>query len=224
MAQTRALIDLTPPQSERVSAPPTKLYSDRLKRMLDVVLVLLGLPFVVPLLLVCVMIIGLRGGAPFFVQERIGRGGHTFRLWKLRTMVPDAERQLERHLAQDPKARDEWETKQKLTHDPRITRVGRFLRRASLDELPQVFNVLKGDMSLVGPRPMMVNQRHLYPGQAYFHLRPGITGPWQVSARNQTTFAARARYDADYLQRVSLREDLWLILQTFQVVLRATGN
>ena len=139
---------------------------------------------------------------------------------KIRTMEPGAEAALARHLAADPAARREWDATQKLRPDPRITPLGRVLRKTSLDELPQLWNVLAGDMSLVGPRPMMPAQRALYPGRAAFALRPGLTGPWQVSARNDTGFAARAGFDADYLAGLSLGRDLAILWRTLAVVLR----
>ncbi len=138
-------------------------------------------------------------------------------------MVPDAEMRLQACLAEDPKARAEWDATQKLKDDPRVTRMGRFLRKSSLDELPQLWNVLRGDMSLVGPRPMMLSQRAMYPGTAYYALRPGITGFWQVSERNDCEFAQRARFDADYQSRVSFLVDLTILMRTVRVVLRATG-
>ena len=194
------------------------------KWALDVALVLLSLPFVLPLIGVLALAIFLRDGKmPFYSQDRLGKGGRIYRLWKLRTMVVDADRLLAAHLAADPAARQEWHETQKLKRDPRITRVGRLLRKSSLDELPQLWNVLKGDMSLVGPRPMMPEQRRLYPGEAYYRLLPGITGPWQVSERNATTFAARAGFDTDYERRLSLGADLRLLLATMRVVVRGTG-
>ncbi len=119
---------------------------------------------------------------------------------------------------------DQWETTQKLKNDPRITRVGQFLRRSSLDELPQLWNVFKGDISLVGPRPMMPEQQILYPGDSYYRLRPGITGPWQVSARNLSTFADRARFDVHYDLNLSLPTDLRILLLHRRVILKATGH
>jgi exopolysaccharide production protein ExoY len=138
-------------------------------------------------------------------------------------MVVDADAQLEAYLAANPEARLEWDRTQKLKSDPRITPVGRFIRKISLDEVPQLWNVLKGDMSLVGPRPMMPEQRALYQGGAYFELRPGITGFWQVGDRNDTTFSARAVYDARYAQDLSLMTDVIILLLTIRVVLRGTG-
>ncbi|ESW60837.1 MAG: sugar transferase [Rhodobacter sp. CACIA14H1] len=194
------------------------------KRVLDILLVLLALPVVLPLVLVLAVLIARDGHSPIYRQERIGRGGRSFMLWKLRTMVPDAKGQLDRYLAENAEARAEWDAYQKLDHDPRITAIGHFLRKSSLDEVPQLWNVLKGDMSLVGPRPMMPEQRSLYPGSAYYTLRPGVTGMWQVSDRNNSTFAERAEFDTDYAERVSLLTDIKLLLATVGVVMRCTGK
>lgn len=193
------------------------------KRVLDVVLVLLGGALVLPLVLILAALISLDGAPPFYMQPRLGRNGRVFRLWKLRTMVPNAEARLASYLASDPAARAEWDSQQKLQNDPRLTNIGRHLRRYSLDELPQIWNVLIGDMSLVGPRPMLPAQRYLYPGTAYFDLRPGLTGPWQVSERNGCSFAERAGYDSRYAQTVSARTDLLILMQTVSVVFRGTG-
>ena len=142
---------------------------------------------------------------------------------KIRSMVPDAELILQDYLEQNPKARDEWEHKQKLRCDPRITWLGSFLRKLSIDELPQLWNVLRGDMSLIGPRPIMIDQRALYPGSAYYHMRPGITGLWQVSDRNESSFIERAKFDTDYYNNCSLKTDLTIFMRTIGVVLRGTG-
>jgi exopolysaccharide production protein ExoY len=201
-----------------------RLYRRVLKRWMDVGFVLLALPIVVPVILVLVAVLKATGHSPFFTQDRVGLGGRTFRLWKLRTMVPNADARLQEYLSTDDVARQEWEAYQKLSRDPRITEFGQFLRKSSLDELPQLWNVLIGDMSLVGPRPMMVEQQELYPGSAYYALRPGLTGTWQISDRNQSTFAQRAEFDADYEHNLSLFNDLKILLATVGVVLRATGK
>lgn len=194
------------------------------KRVLDLLLVLLSLPVVLPLVAVCAAALWLEGGQPFYTQVRLGRGGHRFRILKLRTMVRDADRMLQHCLVTDPALRREWDETQKLKNDPRITRVGRILRATSLDELPQLWNVAKGEMSLVGPRPMMPEQLPLYgDARAYFALRPGLTGLWQVSVRNEGSFASRARADADYRRGLSLAGDLVLIWRTAGVVLKGTG-
>jgi lipopolysaccharide/colanic/teichoic acid biosynthesis glycosyltransferase len=199
-------------------------YRSGLKRVLDVAAVLAAAPIVVPVILLLALLVSLDGHSPFYRQERLGRGGRKFLLWKLRTMVPDADARLAQHLHDHPEARREWDAFQKLANDPRITPMGGFLRRSSLDELPQLWNVLRGDMSLVGPRPMMPQQRALYPGHAYFMLRPGLTGLWQVSERNGSTFAERADYDADYERSVSLATDVRVLVETVGVVLRGTGQ
>ena len=199
------------------------VYRRGFKRVLDVALVVFAAPFIVVVVGLLAGVVALNGGHPFYAQDRVGHGGKVFRMWKLRSMVVGAEAKLQAHLASDPAARQEWDSTQKLKSDPRITAAGRILRRTSLDELPQLWNVLTGDMSLVGPRPMMPGQQVLYPGLAYYRLRPGLTGPWQVSERNQSTFAMRASYDRHYDQTLSFVTDVRLLVQTIRVVARATG-
>lgn len=199
------------------------IYHHGAKRGLDILFVLLTLPISLPLILGMMCLVALNGGSPIYRQKRLGRNGRIFQMLKIRTMVPGAEALLGDYLGKTPEAQREWNETQKLKNDPRITRIGAFLRKSSLDELPQLLNVLVGDMSLVGPRPMMVDQKALYPGTAYFDLRPGITGPWQVSDRNQTSFAARAGYDARYLASMSFILDGVILLKTIRVVLRGTG-
>ena len=193
------------------------------KRALDLALVLLALPVVLPLLIVLALLVARDGHSPFFLQQRLGSDGRSFRIFKLRTMVPDAEGALKSILATDPVAAAEWRRKQKLRNDPRITPLGHVLRSTSLDELPQLLNVLLGHMSLVGPRPMMPAQRKLYPGTAYFRARPGITGLWQVADRNDNTFASRADFDARYVETMSVGLDLRTLARTVAVVFRRTG-
>ncbi|KGB83660.1 sugar transferase [Rhodovulum sp. NI22] len=214
---------LTKSMAVIAASEPQSFYRNFGKRILDSALILATAPFVAPLILIFALLVALDGGRPFFRQRRVGLNGKTFEMWKLRTMVPDAEAQLERHLASDPEARCEWEVSQKLKSDPRITRVGRLLRKTSMDELPQFLNVLKGEMAIVGPRPMLSSQQDLYPGSAYYKLRPGITGPWQVSNRNDSEFKSRAIYDTRYDQEVSLRTDLSIMFKTVSVVFRGTG-
>ncbi|SLN46943.1 Undecaprenyl phosphate N,N'-diacetylbacillosamine 1-phosphate transferase [Roseovarius litorisediminis] len=199
------------------------IYCNLFKRLLDLFFVLMAAPFVVPVVLLLALFISRDGHNPFYRQVRVGRAGRNFTMWKLRTMVPDAENKLEDFLADDASARNEWNEKQKLADDPRVTRLGALIRKCSIDELPQLWNVLVGDMSLVGPRPMMPEQRRLYPGLSYFTLRPGVSGPWQVSDRNSSSFAARAEFDDQYNNNVSLKNDVRIILCTFLVVVRGTG-
>jgi exopolysaccharide production protein ExoY len=200
------------------------VYRHVFKRAIDIVVVLLAAPIVLPLVVLLGLIVRRDGGPAFYVQKRVGLGGRIFPCWKLRSMVPNAEAELQAHLARHPEARREWEIHQKLRDDPRITPIGRLIRKTSLDELPQLWNVLVGDMSLVGPRPMLPEQSHLYPGRAYYNLRPGVTGFWQISDRNGTAFAARAHYDSEYDSRVSLLTDLLVLAATVWVVLRGTGQ
>lgn len=200
------------------------LYQNFFKRVLDIVLVVGSAPFVLPMVLGLAAIIWIRGSKPFYLQDRVGRNGKIYRIWKLRTMVDNAEEALATYLASNPAAREEWLRTQKLKHDPRITRFGRLLRRTSFDELPQLWNVLKGDMSLVGPRPMMPCQKTLYTGTHYYDMLPGITGIWQVSERNNSSFQARASFDTLYFRDMSLWTDIKLICATFTVVVKATGQ
>lgn len=199
------------------------LYKTVFKRVFDVSLVILAAPFALPLVLFMALLVARDGSSPFFLQRRVGRNGEIFNLLKIRTMIPDAQSKLDAYLDANPEARAEWDSTQKLKDDVRVTTVGKFLRKSSLDELPQLWNVLRGDMSLVGPRPMMEDQKPLYPGSAYYALRPGITGLWQISDRNDSTFAARAEFDADYFNSLSLKTDLSILARTVSVVLRCTG-
>lgn len=203
--------------------PPFGFYISGGKRILDLPLVLLTLPFWATLIAVLASVVALDGGAPIYSQRRVGKGGRVFTMWKLRSMVADADRRLEAHLALDPEARAEWDSTQKLRNDPRVTLFGRIMRKTSLDELPQLWNVLMGEMSLVGPRPMLLEQRSLYPGLAYYKLRPGITGNWQITDRNKSTFAARAEYDRDYAANLRISGDIAILVKTVGVVLRGTG-
>lgn len=187
------------------------------KRAFDVVAATAAIILLIPLMLLVGLAVKLYDGGPiFFIQRRVGHGGREFAFLKFRTMAVDADAQLRRLLEEDPEAAREWAEKQKLSRDPRVTPVGTMLRRTSLDELPQFVNVLVGQMSLVGPRPMMVNQTQAYGPifGLYCRARPGITGLWQVSGRAETTFRRRAELDAIYLQRWSAIVDLWLMVRT----------
>ena len=199
-------------------------YRHHLKRVFDVTAIILALPLVLPLIAVLALMIRRDGGPVFYSQDRIGLGGETFRFWKLRSMVTDADIRLQEYLAGNPGARAEWDSSQKLKNDPRITPAGRLIRKTSLDELPQLWNVVRGDMSLVGPRPMMPEQRVLYPGRAYYELRPGLTGYWQIGDRNNTSFSARAVYDTRYSLNLSFLTDIKVLLLTVITVVRGTGH
>ena len=193
------------------------------KRAFDITAIVLAAPAVLPIVVIAAAMVARDGGSPFYTQMRVGKDGKRFRMWKLRSMVRDADERMDEFLASNPDARMEWDSTQKLKADPRITRMGKLLRKSSLDELPQLWNVLVGDMSLVGPRPMMISQQSLYPGQAYYALRPGITGYWQTSGRNRTTFEARAEFDDAYEADLSLLTDMKVLAATVGGVVHGTG-
>ncbi len=204
--------------------PGSQFYRGPGKRILDIFLVLLTAPVSLLIVLGCALALWIESGNPFYRQDRLGVGGRRFSILKLRTMVKDADAVLERYLESDPVMAAEWRSTQKLKQDPRITRIGAMLRSTSLDELPQFWNVLTGDMSLVGPRPMMPSQLQMYGDPyCYFSMRPGVTGFWQVSARNENSFAFRAEIDAQYHKQVSTTCDLGVMLRTVGVVMRRTG-
>ncbi|MCR6502404.1 sugar transferase [Shinella sp. CPCC 101442] len=194
-----------------------------IKRAFDLSVVLMVAPAALLAIAIMALLVRLDGSSAFYRQPRIGLGGRTFMLWKLRTMVPQAESKLETYLAAHPQARLAWNQSQKLRDDPRVTAIGRYLRKYSLDELPQLLNVLLGDMSLVGPRPILPEQRQLYDGTTYYQLRPGLTGLWQIGKRNEATFAERAVIDTEYFHRMSLFTDIWILSKTPIVVMRGTG-
>lgn len=178
-----------------------------------------------PLLIVIAVLVWRAAGAPItFGHYRVGQGGRLFRCLKFRTMVRDADRVLDELLARDPDARAEWARDRKLRRDPRVTAIGRVLRRTSLDELPQLFNVLRGEMHFVGPRPVTVDEVCLYADHKrhYLTVKPGLTGLWQVSGRNQTTYAQRVAFDVQYVEHRTPGLDLWILLRTVPVVI--TGN
>jgi len=200
-------------------------YRDGAKRVLDLFGVLALAPIALPLVGGLWLLARRDGGPGFFGHDRVGRGGQVFRCWKIRTMGPDAPARLAAYLADNPAAMREWHTQYKLRDDPRVTPLGRVLRKTSLDELPQLWNVLRGEMSLVGPRPVPRAELLAYQGfaRAYLLFRPGITGLWQVSGRNDVAYADRVRMDADYARRACLRVDLAILWRTIGVVLRRTG-
>ncbi len=204
----------------------TGLYARFGKRLFDILFVIAISPLLLPLIGVLALIVRRDGGSAFYSQPRVGRNGETFRFFKLRTMVVDGDARLARYLEENPDQREIWTRTQKLDNDPRVTRLGRLLRKTSLDELPQFLNVLIGDMSVVGPRPFLPDQEARYRaagGQSYFVLRPGVTGLWQVSSRNKTSFEARVTFDETYKSRYSIGKDLRIIFNTVGVVLRSTG-
>jgi len=161
------------------------------------------------------------GGPAIFAQDRIGHGGRVFRCYKLRSMVVDSQARLEALLESDPAARAEWEATQKLKNDPRITRLGQFLRKSSLDELPQLWNIFMGEMSIVGPRPIVQNEIAKYGADFIYYtdVRPGLTGLWQVSGRSETTYEERVALDVEYVREWSFFRDIKVILLTIPAIL-----
>jgi len=215
--------------SDRVAIRPIRaraLYRAIVKRGLDILFVLLIAPLVLPLTGLLALIVRRDGGRAFYTHERIGLDGRPFRCLKIRSMVPDADQRLASYLAENPEQARAWEVNQKLEQDPRITPFGDFLRKTSLDELPQFLNVLMGDMSVVGPRPFLPEQEDMYReagGRAYFRLRPGVTGLWQVASRNRSAFIDRVKFDEAYWHHLGFVEDTRIILATIRVVLSRTG-
>jgi undecaprenyl-phosphate galactose phosphotransferase len=199
----------------------------RTKRVVDTVFALLLLIALAPLMLVLWVYCRIDGGPACYGHVRVGQYGREFRCLKFRTMVVDADAVLSRHLAESPQARREWNAARKLTVDPRVTRVGRFLRASSFDELPQLFNVLQGHMSLVGPRPVVRAELNDYYGRrgtaAYLSVRPGLTGLWQVSGRSNVDYARRVALDTDYVRNASLWLDAQILCRTVKVVLLRQG-
>lgn len=197
-----------------------------IKRLIDIVLVVLGGLVLSPLLLLIAVLVKVSSPGPvIYGHLRVGRNGKPFKALKFRSMVKDADQRLQALLDSDPVARDEWEQNHKLRKDPRITAIGSFIRRTSLDEFPQLWNILLGQMSLVGPRPIVTAEIDKY-GQSYrriFSVKPGLTGLWQVSGRSDTDYQERVAFDTYYLQSWSVWLDLWIIYKTVGVVLFGKG-
>ncbi|WP_082015826.1 sugar transferase [Leisingera sp. ANG-M7] len=205
---------------------PFGVYSRGGKRVFDTGFALLLLPVLAPVILLLWILARRDGGPGFFGHTRVGRDGRLFKCWKVRSMVADAEARLQAHLDADPAAAAEWERDHKLANDPRISRLGHVLRKTSLDELPQIWNVLKGEMSFVGPRPIVTRELAKYGSSApaYLAQTPGITGLWQVSGRNDVSYEERVALDVAYLRRRSFPGDLQIILRTGSAVLGRTGR
>jgi Undecaprenyl-phosphate galactose phosphotransferase WbaP len=206
----------------RLLSPGSRL----LKRAVDIVITLASLLLTLPLIAAIIALVRISSPGPaFYGQERIGRHGRRFKAWKFRTMVVNADEVLEKYLGTDPLLRAEWEANHKLKIDPRVTWIGSFLRKTSLDELPQLWNVLCGEMSLVGPRPIVEAEIDKYADEYeyYVDVLPGITGLWQVSGRNNTTYPERVAFDAYYVKNWSLWLDLYILISTVRVILFREG-
>lgn len=201
------------------------LGSNSVKRVMDVIGSVLLILLFSPLLLVIAYLIRRDGGPSLYAQERVGYGGKAFQCMKFRSMIVDSKAHLETFLANNPAARAEWDQDFKLRNDPRITPIGSFLRKTSLDELPQLFNVLRGEMSLVGPRPVVADELARYGAMTskYVSARPGMTGLWQVSGRNDTTYRERVSLDCYYIENWKIHTDLLLMLKTLTVIFHGRG-
>ena len=196
-------------------------------RVLDVLIAGGVLVFLAPIMLVVCLLVKLQDGGPvLFSHRRIGMDGRPFGCLKFRSMVLDSEARLQALLASDPAAREDWARDHKLKRDPRVTAIGRFLRKSSLDELPQLINVLRGEMSVVGPRPIVEAEISRYGRRfaSYCGVRPGITGLWQISGRNDTSYRRRIALDHVYAQRLSLRLYLHVLLLTLPAVFLQKGS
>ncbi|MFC5430206.1 sugar transferase [Paraburkholderia denitrificans] len=195
------------------------------KQVFDLVLGIALLVLLSPVLGVLALVVRSDGGPAFFAHRRVGRNGQKFMCLKFRTMVVNADQVLKEVLEHDPEARSEWERDLKLKHDVRVTHVGRFLRRTSLDELPQLWNVVRGDMSLVGPRPIIDQELARYGDDVDYYLmaKPGMTGLWQVSGRSDTDYATRVSLDVTYVKTWSLSRDIAILFKTFKVVFHGSG-
>lgn len=200
--------------------------SRSIKRSIDLFLTLSAGILIAPVIgILCVLVKLDSRGPIFYGHFRVGRGGRPFRVWKFRSMVVNGDEVLEQYLKNNPSAAEEWQLTRKLKHDPRITRLGRFMRRSSLDELPQLWNVIRGEMSLVGPRPVVEAEAVKY-GASFSHylqVSPGLTGMWQVSGRNDTSYQERVELDSYYVCNWSPWLDVYLIARTFTAVVRKEG-
>ena len=222
-----AHLEFTSSSSTKTAATPVEhAYRRGGKRCFDLMLALALLPVLVPAICILGLLNVLNIGSPIFGHTRIGHNGRGFNCWKMRTMHPNSDQLLTAYLARNPTAADEWKKNHKLKHDPRVTSFGRFLRRTSLDELPQIWNVIRGEMSFVGPRPITQGELYRYGGAAheYLSVRPGVTGLWQVYGRTNGCYKERVRMDTLYCHAISVHQDLALIAMTALVLMKTTGK
>ncbi|CAN7671433.1 sugar transferase [Rhizobium rhizogenes] len=204
--------------------PPT---GGILKRGFDFTAALMGLILISPLFLMLMLLVKLSDRGPiFYGHRRIGHNGKTFRCMKFRTMVVDGDRVLQAYLQANPRAMDEWRATRKLQNDPRVTLIGAVLRKLSLDELPQLLNIIRGEMSVVGPRPVVEDELERYETSAIYYLqsRPGLTGLWQVSGRNDVSYESRVAFDTHYVKNWSLSSDMMIIAKTIPAVCLSRGS
>lgn len=219
------LIDFVTPESISTSANTRNDAGQVTKRFMDIFLSIAIAVVLSPVIIGCIFALSATSGGVIFRQNRVGKGGKTIRIYKFRTMVPDAQKVLHRLLAERNDLKIEYERDHKLKNDPRVTRVGKFLRRTSLDELPQLLTIIKGDMSLVGPRPVERFELLKYGVHAryYYAQKPGLTGLWQISGRSNIGFEQRVAMDAYYSRKGNLLLDVVIIIKTIKVVLFGSG-
>ena len=224
MSQTRLAERLPQAYPEEDESPPI---GGTFKRFFDITAALAGLTLISPLFLMLMLLVKFSdGGKVFYGHRRIGRSGKVFHCLKFRTMVEDGDAVLAAYLARNPQEREEWLATRKLQNDPRVTRVGAVLRKLSLDELPQIFNILRGEMSFVGPRPVVRDELKMYGTSASFYLksRPGLTGLWQVSGRNDVSYGTRVAFDRHYVENWSFVFDLKILVWTVPAVFSSRGS
>ena len=196
------------------------------KRFIDIFLLLISSPITLPLVAIVALVVKITSPGPvFYGHKRIGQNGKEFKCWKFRSMVIDADKQLEKILAENPEMRAEWEKDRKFTNDPRVTKIGKILRKTSIDEIPQFFNILIGEMSFVGPRPVTRPELEKYGSKSDFILlaQPGLSGMWQISGRSDTGYEERITLDSYYIQNWSVWLDIWIIIKTVVVVIKGKG-
>jgi Undecaprenyl-phosphate galactose phosphotransferase WbaP len=222
---SRAATMFNPASLIETGRRPATRISQCAKLAIDITVASIALLLLVPLLLMVAVAVALDGGPVVFAHERVGLNGRKFKCLKFRSMVTDADKVLRDLLSTDPAVAAEWSATQKLSSDPRVTRVGRLLRATSLDELPQLINVLRCEMSLVGPRPITAKELIRYGKyvEYYYRVRPGITGLWQVSGRSNTTFPRRVALDRAYIRDWTLTLDLYILARTIPAVLKRSG-
>lgn len=200
-------------------------FKKSVKRTIDVVGSVSGIILLSPVFLYLMYKVRQDGGPAFYGHSRLGKDGKTFKCLKFRSMVPNSAEVLKELLENDPSAREEWDKTFKLKNDPRITKIGDFLRKTSLDEIPQLFNVLKGEMSLVGPRPIVTDEIKYYNDNIkyYYSVKPGVTGLWQVSGRSDTSYRKRVKLDNFYVRNYTVLRDIQIMIKTVFVVLKREG-
>jgi lipopolysaccharide/colanic/teichoic acid biosynthesis glycosyltransferase len=214
-------------RSQRLIATPSAFFRYAvIKRVVDVALVVISVPVLLLVMgAVSALVVWSSPGPVFYSHRRILKGGVFFSMWKFRTMCVNSAEVLDEYLARHPEARTEWNKTHKLRNDPRITPIGSFLRRYSVDELPQLWNVLVGQMSLVGPRPIVAAEVEKYGERfdCYCRVKPGLTGLWQVSGRSELSYEERVALDCEYVERWSLLRDGVILLKTFSSVIKQDG-